>query len=117
MHGAVQLYYLIVHRGGNEVDYMTDFDFGEYIREERKKKGWDQIEAAKRSNLSKWKFARIERGEILPDIGEVDDIFDAFELPRLDIGGKKPEEKPLTARDCLNKLDYYLSELRRMLGQ
>ena len=114
---SVQLYYLIVERVGSELSYMTDFNFGEYIRDERKKKGWDQIEMAKRAGLSKWKFARIERGEILPDIGEVDTIFDTLGLPRLDIGGKRPSEKPLTARDCLNKLDFYFGELRRLLGQ
>lgn len=114
---GVQLYYFVVDPDQNSGAFMSDFDFGEFIRNRRKELNLDQIEAATKAGLTSYTYGRIERGEVTPRLDQITKIFSAFELSFKALSEEHEPPENLTARDCLNKIDVYFKELRRLLGQ
>ena len=113
---AVQVYYLMLDQIGEFITYMTNFDFGKFLRDNRRQAGWDQIVAAHRCGISRWKLGRIERGEAQPDFQEVNQILAAFNKPTIDLNGEMQSSESLTIPDCLHKIEFYFNELRRMIS-
>jgi len=95
---------------------MTDFAFGEFIRKRRKELGWGQEEAAQKTDLTVYTYGRIERGEVQPKLEQVTRIFLAFGLSMGELTSEGHREA-LTVRRCLDRMDFYTKELRKLLGQ
>lgn len=92
---------------------MSDIDFGTILREGRKKLGWTQGETATRAGIALMTYGRIERGAVQPKLEQIRKIFSVLGL-NLDAIEDQIEER-LTAQDCLDKAEFYLRELRKML--
>ena len=94
---------------------MRDFDFGAYIRAKRKGRDWNQDKLANKAGFSTATMGRIERNETEPKIGTVMKIYAALGIPFPDTDDKR-EEKP-SAKDCINRLENDLHDLKKALGQ
>lgn len=114
---GVHLSYIISEIDCIKGEDMRDFDFGEFIRNRRKELDLDQEDAAEKANLSLYTYGRIERGETVPRLDQINKIFSAFGLSLKEISEDSEAPENLTARDCLNKVEFYIKELRKLLGQ
>ena len=94
---------------------VSDIDFGELLRSKRKELGLNQEEVAAKSGVGLPTYGRIERGEVPPKLEQIRRIFSVLGLS-LDAIEKQIEER-LTASECLNKIEFYVSELRKVMGR
>ena len=113
---GMQIHYFLVDRADCESLCMSDFDFGDFIRQRRRELGWGQEEAAQKTGLTVYTYGRIERGEVQPKLEQVTKIFLAFGLSLGELT-ESTDREVLTARMCLDRIDFYAQELRKLLGQ
>ena len=74
-------------------------------------------DAALKAGLTPYTYGRIERNEVTPKLDQVTKIFAAFGLSMGRITEETSKPEKLTIRDCLNNIEYYTKELRRLVGQ
>jgi len=116
----MQLSYVLVGAGGpaaagSDDVVMSDIDFGTILREGRKKLGLTQGDVSARAGIALMTYGRIERGDVQPKLEQVRRIFSVLGL-NLDAIEEQVEER-LTASECLNKIEFYVGELRKVLGR
>lgn len=116
----MQLGYVLYNSGSKTLPtesdiVMSDIDFGELLREKRKELNITQEELAERAGIGLQTIGRIERGAVQPKLGQVRRIFSVLGL-NLDAIDEKGDER-LTAWECLNRIELYVGELRKILGK
>lgn len=94
---------------------VSDIDFGELLRSKRKELNMRQDELAERAGVKLTTYGRIERGEVQPKLEQIRRLFSVLGLS-LDAIEKQIEQR-LTASECLNKIEFYVSELRKVMGR
>lgn len=92
-----------------------DLNFGEIIRSKRKELGLSQEEAAGKAGISVMTYGRIERGTVDPKLEQVRRIFSVLGLRLGTIDEQVKEE--LSANDCLSRIEFYIGQLRKVLGR
>ena len=68
------------------------------------------------AGMSLMTYGRVERGEVMPKADQLFKIFSALGMSLNEITSEKPKLEKLSAADCINKIEYYLQELRKALG-
>ncbi len=125
---SFQLHLLLVYRSDPSfpiISGMPDIDFPQIIRERRKELGLTQEEMAEKAGLTFITYGRMERGEIQIKLAQILKLLDAWNIdikPFLGLKGEtestnKSESKQLTVSGCIERLDYYLGELKKLHGR